>query len=217
MYLTLRELIQLLWLSESKIGYFKKKSNILEVLLICSSWWLLVVAFGRADNDQSYRIPAAFIILLATVEILSILPTSSLSTYMFMLKTVSITFVKFFTIFIVIIIAFTFSFYAIFRPIENFNSNQTILCEKDLHKNFEHAFDSFLKTTLMFAGDFGIEPYSLDTVWTKVLFMGFVITAFILLNLINGLAISDIQVGFIFMVFLKSLSHFFIVEIKRRC
>ena len=49
----------------------------------------------------------------------------------------------------------------------------------------------------MFAGDFGIEPHTLDTVWTKVLFMSFVITAFILLNLINGLAISDIQVSLI--------------------
>lgn len=45
----------------------------------------------------------------------------------------------------------------------------------------------------MFAGDFSIDPYKLDSFWKQIIFLCFVLTAFILYNLINGLAISDIQ------------------------
>lgn len=45
----------------------------------------------------------------------------------------------------------------------------------------------------MFAGDFSVEPYLIDSFWKQILFLCFVLTAFILYNLINGLAISDIQ------------------------
>lgn len=114
-----------------------------------------------------------------------------------MLKEVTITFLKFFTIFVLIILAFTFAFYAILRPIKhgphvndpvaNLHANETVF------KNFENPFTSFIKTILMFAGDFSVEPHKLDSFWKQILFLCFVLTAFILYNLINGLAISDIQ------------------------
>lgn len=195
-YLTIRESIQFFWIIDNKLEYFKKKSNKLEMLMIFSSWWLLMALLTHSFH--SYQVSSAFIILFGAIELLSILPYSSLSIYMFMLKEVTITFLKFFTIFILIILAFTFSFYAILKPIKHYNhhhyNDTSILLANDtVFKNFENPFTSFIKTILMFAGDFSIEPYKLDSPWKQILFLCFVLTAFILYNLINGLAISDIQ------------------------
>ncbi|KAL7011966.1 hypothetical protein ACKWTF_014534 [Chironomus riparius] len=195
-YLTIRESIQFFWIIDSKLEYFKKKSNKLEMLMIFSSWWLLMALVTH--NFHSYQVSSAFIILFGAIELLSILPYSSLSIYMFMLKEVTITFLKFFTIFILIILAFTFSFYAILKPIkhssnQSYNDTATMQANEAVFKNFENPFTSFIKTILMFAGDFSVEPFKLDSIWKQILFLCFVLTAFILYNLINGLAISDIQ------------------------
>lgn len=199
-YLTIRESIQFFWIIDNKIEYFKKKSNKLEMLMIFSSWWLLVALVNR--KYHSYQVSSAFLILFGAIELLSILPYSSLSIYMFMLKEVTITFLKFFTIFILIILAFTFSFYAILKPIKHIhqkhvfitiNETLSLTSNEAVFKNFEHPFTSFIKTILMFAGDFSVDPYKLDSFWKQILFLCFVLTAFILYNLINGLAISDIQ------------------------
>ena len=149
LYLTLREIVQMLWINDTMLIYFKKKSNLLEILLVASSWWFLLMILKYSNY---YREPAAFIILLASIEILIVLPTSALSSYMFMLRKVSETFLKFFIIFIVIILAFTFSFYALFRPITN-TFGDTTSCHNDLHSNYENISVAFLKTTIMFAGN----------------------------------------------------------------
>lgn len=198
-YLTIRESIQFFWIIDNKLEYFKKKSNKLEMLMIFTSWWLLIALLNH--KYHSYQVSSAFIILFGAIELLSILPYSSLSIYMFMLKEVTITFLKFFTIFILIILAFTFSFYAILKPIKHIHENRVITTNETLSttsseavfKNFANPFTSFIKTILMFAGDFSVDPYKLDSFWKQILFLCFVLTAFILYNLINGLAISDIQ------------------------
>lgn len=193
-YLTIRETIQFFWIIDDKLDYFKKKSNKLEMLMIGSSW-ILVFALVT-HNFHSFQVSSAFIILFAAIELLSILPYSSLSIYMFMLKEVTITFLKFFTIFVLIILAFTFAFYAILRPIKHGPGHDPLLnlhANETVFKNFENPFTSFIKTILMFAGDFSVEPHKLDSFWKQILFLCFVLTAFILYNLINGLAISDIQ------------------------
>ena len=197
-FVTMRELVQF-FISDSKLRHIKKKSNLLELALIISGWCVIFIS-------DHYRVPSAFVILIASVEILMLLPTSTLSTYMFMLKTVSATFMKFFWIFLVIILAFTFSFYSLFRPVvtvhtELDNNNDMNItgktmerCEGDENKNFEEIVSSFIKTTLMFAGNISTEPHTLETIWEKIFFFVFLITALVLINLINGLAISDIQV-----------------------
>ncbi|CAO1399903.1 unnamed protein product [Diamesa hyperborea] len=165
-YLTIREAIQFFWIIDSKLEYFKKKSNKLEMMMIFTSWWLLIAVITQ--NYHGYQVASAFIILFAAVELLCILPYSSLSIYMFMLKEVSITFLKFFTIFILIILAFTFSFCAILKPIKHlhhnrnygFNESVSNITNESVFKNFEHPFTSFIKTILMFAGDFSVDPYN---------------------------------------------------------
>lgn len=170
-----------------------------------------------------------FLKITATVELLSILPYPSMSIYMFMLKQVTNTFMKFFTIFFMIILAFTFSFCVVFKPpIFNVSpspwkqlrkdwNNYTVMSnnsafqqfrepavmftktlesvlEEDeaIFRNFENPFMSFQKTLMMLSGEFTIDPYTLDSASKQVLFLVFVCTSFILFNLINGLAISDV-------------------------
>lgn len=147
-----------------------------------------------------------------------------------MLKQVTNTFMKFLTIFILVIIAFTFSFCVVLkRPTtstqaspwrqlrsdwNNYTatSNNTVpfvefkepavmfvktlegaLKDNDtVFNNFENPFTSFLKTLQMLSGEYSIDPYTLDSISKQILFLVFVLTSFILFNLINGLAISDI-------------------------
>lgn len=59
-------------------------------------------------------------------------------------------------------------------------------------KNFDNPFTSFLKTLQMLSGEYSIDPYTLDSLSKQTLFLVFVLTSFVLFNLINGLAISDI-------------------------
>ena len=149
-----------------------------------------------------------------------------------MLKQVTNTFIKFFTIFILVIIAFTFSFCVVLKPpvstaaspwrnlkrnwtassnettISNYTELLTELREPaftfidtleiallnnaSVFSNFESPFSSFLKTLQMLSGEYSIDPYTLDSLSKQLLFLVFVLTSFVLFNLINGLAISDI-------------------------
>lgn len=145
-----------------------------------------------------------------------------------MLKEVTSTFMKFFTIFILIIIAFTFSFCVLLQPTNhtaklwnglrrnwtrliNSSTNgsvafaeykepafmmidtfEQIFDDDSVFQNFKHPFPSFLKTIQMLSGDYAVDPYTLDSIPKQFLLLVFIITSFILFNLINGLAISDI-------------------------
>lgn len=151
---------------------------------------------------------------------------------MFMLKQVTNTFIKFFTIFILVIIAFTFCFCVVLKPPTSSGpspwkqlrkdwtaytavSNETNMTvpfadykepavmfvntleealedNSTIFRNFENPFTSFLKTLQMLSGEYSIDPYTLDSVSKQLLFLIFVLTSFVLFNLINGLAISDI-------------------------
>lgn len=144
-----------------------------------------------------------------------------------MLKEVTKTFMKFFTIFILVIIAFTFSFCVVFQPTNytaglwnglrknwtnyiNTNNGTTMFAEyqepafifidtleqifddDSVFQNFKHPFPAFLKTIQMLSGDYAVDPFTLDSLSKEILLFIFIITSFILFNLINGLAISDI-------------------------
>lgn len=149
-----------------------------------------------------------------------------------MLKEVTKTFMKFFTIFILVIIAFTFSFCVVFQPTNytaglwnglrknwtnyinsNNGTNGTVMFaeyqepafifidtleqifdDDSVFQNFKHPFPAFLKTIQMLSGDYAVDPFTLDSLSKEILLFIFIITSFILFNLINGLAISDIAI-----------------------
>ena len=53
-YLTIREAIQFFWIIDSKLEYFKKKSNKLEMMMIFTSWWLLTALITQ--NYHGYQV-----------------------------------------------------------------------------------------------------------------------------------------------------------------
>ncbi|CAO1407466.1 unnamed protein product [Diamesa serratosioi] len=229
-FLTCRETAQLFWICESKKIYLKNRSNQFQILLITLSWIYMIATFSvtkESESQQYIVFPSALIIIFGTIELLLILPYPSMSIYMTMLQQVAKTFIKFFTIFILVIIAFTFSFCVAFSTsndttIERTHfQNLTSLIEsneysssnnssfKDLlmgfrkalgslkntdnvFQNFDSPLTSFVKTLQMLAGD-NLDPYSLNTKSRIFLYFIFILTSFVLFNLINGLAISDIQ------------------------
>jgi hypothetical protein len=152
-----------------------------------------------------------------------------MSIYMFMFEEVTRTFIKFFTIFILVILAFTMSFCVMLKPQtlappslwkqlkKDWNNyslslngtspfdafkqpafmfvdtlENQLVDNETIFRNFENPFTSFLMTLQMLSGEYSIEPYMLDSFSKQLLFLLFVLTSFILFNLMNGLAISDI-------------------------
>ncbi|CAO1413317.1 unnamed protein product [Diamesa tonsa] len=230
-FLTCRELVQLFWICKSKKMYVMNRNNQFQMMLIALTWFFV---FGGSSLDtekelQEYvKFPASLIIIFGTIELLSLLPYPSMSIYMTMLQQVAKTFVKFFTIFILIILAFTFSFCVAFNTENDLSTekshleNLTSLIELDefssynngsfkelllgfqkaltslkssdnVFQNFDSPVTSFVKTLQMLAGD-NLDPFSLKNKSLVVLYLVFILTSFILFNLINGLAISDIQI-----------------------
>jgi ankyrin repeat protein len=127
----------------------------------------------------------AVAILLGWLELLLLsgrLPL--LSVQMEMLRRVSWTFLRFMAGYILLLIAFTLSFYVLFEG----------SMQLDGANLFSDPFLSALKTTVMFAGEFDASSLSFDALpgTSHVIFLLFVfMVAIVLLNLLIGLAVGD--------------------------
>jgi len=103
-----------------------------------------------------------------------------------MFKKVSKTFFRFIAGYIVLILAFSFSFYILFK--ENTHGGDVVL--------FNNPFISVVKTIVMFSGEFEASDLPFDTLpgTSHVIFLLFVfLVAIALLNLLNGLAVGDTE------------------------
>jgi hypothetical protein len=164
------------------LNYIKSNENWLEILLI-------IVTFpscsGIVDSIKVNRHLFAIAILLGWVEFLLLLgrlPLLSVQTEM--LKRVSLTFLRYMAGYIVLILAFAFSFYIVFK--ENLGGDDVLL--------FTNPLISILKAAAMFAGEFETSNLPFDTLpgTSHVIFLLFVFfVAIVLLNLLNGLAVGD--------------------------
>lgn len=208
--LTVRETFQMVWVSKSWKDYFKSRSNQLELLMIVLSWILLFAIFylNVDEHIEYFSFLSTLFIITSTVVLLTMLPFKSMPIYMMLLKQVARTFLQFFLFFFFILFAFSISFCVIFRPrnvasISDIlsNSNETEIepsaaIEKEenpeVYQNFDSLVGSFVKTVLMLSGEYTIEPFTLSATKT-IIFLIFVLTSFVLFNLILGLAIDDVQ------------------------
>jgi hypothetical protein len=101
-----------------------------------------------------------------------------------MLRTVSVTFLRYMMGYVTLLIAFALSFYILFRGSS----------EQGGAEMFANPFVSLLKTIVMFTGEFDASDLSFDTLpyTSHVIFLLFVVlVAIVLLNLLNGLAVND--------------------------
>lgn len=207
--LTVRETFQMVWVSKSWKDYFKSRSNQLELLMIVLSWILLFAIFylNLDEHIEYFSFLSTLFIITSTTVLLTMLPFKSMPIYMMLLKQVAKTFLQFFLFFFFILFAFSISFCVIFRPrnvasISDIlsNSNETdiepsaaaIEETPEVYQNFDSLVGSFVKTVLMLSGEYTIEPFMLSATKT-IIFLFFVLTSFVLFNLIIGLAVDEVQ------------------------
>lgn len=195
-----RELVQLIWFYKSRSHYFSDFDNQMEMLMIVLSWAVIssIFTLNIQESIDIFSFVSTLLIIVSTITMMTMLPFSTVPLYMRMLRNVSVTFFKFFSFFVFIIFAFSVSFFVIFKP-KNFNGNATpegVLDDNnnisEVYQNFGTLMGSFFKTLLMLSGEYTIEPFTLSL--TKmIIFFIFVITSFIVFNLIIALAITDVK------------------------
>lgn len=195
--------------------YFIGK-NYFEIFLIVLVSIALLNAKGAFDLSFKIRkCLSAIIILLISATFFNSngsLPYQTFSIHVTMIKEVSKSFLKSFCLFAIILTSFSFCFYILLSNNDATNSghgdcmsNATNGC-KVYHKNdkirsdlskFNSPFSSIVKTIVMMTGEFEAASINFDThQFSYIVFLFFVLfVSTILFNLLNGLAVNDIQVS----------------------
>lgn len=191
--LILREFFQI---CVAPLKYLANFENYIEIVLIVVSSFMV---FTKSPTDDARKQLASVSILLAAFELVLMLGQHPhFSTNVVMLRTVSFNFFKFFIWYSLLIIAFALSFFLLFNETssnEVMVRNATQGDEED-DKSFSDPGRSVFRTIVMLTGEFDASSIKFDTfpITSKLIFALFIfMIAIILLNLLNGLAVSDTQ------------------------
>lgn len=199
-YIIIREVFQL-FNSKSKIQYFK--SNLLDLTLILYAIYLAMNY--NADNYYASNeyVAKVLVLVLSALVFTSDNPNVKYPLYLHIFKKVGLTFISIVSSFIMVIIAFSYSFYVVFDaetmqeiykkyPYIYQDSIYSLQVNSSTYKNFEGIGTSFVKVLTMLSGSYSIEPCELDDYQLR-LFIIFFICSSILYNLILGLSIENIN------------------------
>ncbi|XP_052890462.1 transient receptor potential cation channel protein painless-like [Anopheles moucheti] len=194
-YLIARELIQLV---VYKLMYFLSIANLLEVVLIIASGAMLF---------WHLHYPAILVSVILTLGLeltlqIEMIPVDFISTYMAMLKTVSKNFFKCLAVFSIILLAFTFSFYTVYRTpastgLSETTDNKTIkkpVEDGEQFNQFQELPFAVIKTAVMLTGEFEAAniKYEISCV-VYFLFLLFVfLVAIVMSNLMSAVAVGDV-------------------------
>ncbi|KAL1377082.1 hypothetical protein pipiens_016502 [Culex pipiens pipiens] len=180
-YMIFREIIQVLFL---RFNYLSTFENYLDIATITA----MIVVLSNGCNSILSSITVIAFAMQITV-LLGSLPFNSIATYMHMFKTVSLNFLLSFLLFIPLLASFTYSFYLSYN---DQTTNSTTPEDDNPFNTFGTFSDAALKTLVMTTGEF--EAAAVDFSGGKMLiFVLFIFFApIVILNLINGLAVSDI-------------------------
>ncbi|XP_025190493.1 transient receptor potential cation channel protein painless [Melanaphis sacchari] len=178
--LIFRELFQLI---SSPITYIMSLENWLEISLIVLTSFLLLYEMSCISNRNQI---SAIVILLSWGELILLVGRHpALATHLEMFKRVTKNFLQFLIWYSILIIAFALSFYMLFRN------------DADSDNKFNDPSSATFKTIVMLTGEFdtfGSLPFSLHPIVSHALFLLFIfLIAIVLVNLLNGLAVSDTQ------------------------
>lgn len=187
-YIAVREMSQFVF---SPRTYLTSLENYLECTLIV----LVMLILFDVCSESWRRIFAASTILLIAIEIFLLagsLPFWSFSCHYVMLKTVTWSFLKSLSLYAIILIAFSLSFFVLLHEVNG--DNQGNEDESDFNK-FSNVGLSIMKTLVMSTGEFDVASinFKLNTFSYAVFIIYLFIVSIVLLNLLNGLAVSDTQ------------------------
>lgn len=178
--LIFRELFQFI---SSPITYIMSLENWLEISLIVLTSILLLCEMSCISNRNEI---SAIVILLSWGELILLVGRHpALATHLEMFKRVTKNFLQFLVWYSILIIAFALSFYMLFKN------------DADTDNKFNDPTSATFKTIVMLTGEFdtfGSLPFSLHPIVSHALFLLFIfLIAIVLVNLLNGLAVSDTQ------------------------
>lgn len=197
-YLSIREMAQFLF---SPRVYITGIENYLECTLIV----LVMLILFNVCSDSWRRIFAASTILLIAIEIFLLagsLPFWSFSCHYVMLRTVTLSFLKSLSLYAIILLAFSLSFFTLLHepPTEsdemtNGQTNENNEEDSGDFNKFNSVGLSIMKTLVMSTGEFDVASinFKLNS-FSYIIFITYLfIVSIVLLNLLNGLAVSDTQ------------------------
>ncbi|XP_055301160.1 transient receptor potential cation channel protein painless-like [Sitodiplosis mosellana] len=180
----------------SQLKFLKSMENYLGWLLAVS----MMLILSDVGSDTWRRIFAATSILLIAIEIFllfGLLRIRYFYAHYVMLKTVTWNFLKSFSLYAIIPLAFSLSFFILLHePLKESTKGETNDDKADGDFNtFPNIGLSIIKTLMMSTGEFDTASINFKTnAFSYIIFMTFVfIVPIVLLNLLNGLAVSDTQ------------------------
>ncbi|XP_046397489.1 transient receptor potential cation channel protein painless-like [Ischnura elegans] len=173
--------------------YVKIPINIPKLFFIILSGVLLWV-----DTDKySLAQVSSLTLLLMWIELALILGQHPrFITYLIMFKTVAVNFFFFISTYFMIVLAFSFSFYILFHDVDYELQRRYASRLGAPVRYFASPWMTFIKTCLMMLGEFELSslPFSASPFISQVIFCAFVLLiSMVLINLVNGLAVSDTQ------------------------
>lgn len=198
-YIAVREMYQFTF---SPCAYLKGLENYLE----CSLVVLIMLILFDVCSDDWRRIFAAASILLISIEIFLLagsLPFWSFCTHFVMLKTVTWSFLKSFSLYSIIFLAFALSFFTLLHePLKEKSTREKGKTTGDDSDEDEGDFNKFtnlglsiMKTSVMSTGEFDVASINFKTnAFSYFVFITFLfLVSIVLLSLLQGLAVSDTQ------------------------
>lgn len=197
-YFVAREIVQLIF---SPRIYLTSFDNYVECALIVL---VLIILFDLSSNRRA--IAAITIILMASAIFVLVgsLPIQLMAVHIVMLETVAKNFLKCLSLYSSIIIAFALSFYTLFHEPLAPSTNSTILSvpnsdgsqigREDEYNKFSSIGLSILKTIVMTIGELDAGSIDFANATSYFIFVVFIFSVTtVLANLLNGLAVSDIN------------------------
>ncbi|XP_069688348.1 transient receptor potential cation channel protein painless-like isoform X2 [Periplaneta americana] len=183
-YVLLREFFEFM---VYPLEYMKSLENLMEIILICTTGAIFLFSLQGCQLMRTLFVIVLLISWLEWVLLTGRLPFLSIQVEM--LKTVSATFIAFMAWYSFMIIAFAIVFFTIFYSPSAGDDNAD---------QFPDLASAFFKTIIMMAGEFGTDSLKFDSaanIASHLVFVFFVVLiALVMLNLLNGLAVSDTQV-----------------------
>ncbi|CAL4124292.1 unnamed protein product, partial [Meganyctiphanes norvegica] len=206
--LSLKEIVQLFIF---KWDYFKNFDDCLQVSILV----LIYIMLYSGSIHAQYSI-AAWLVIFTTAEIILIFEQMhmlEIAIYISMFKKVTFDFVKLTALIVWMVLAFGVSFYLLFHfPSNNENlqvfenrqnetdirtQNITAAMEEENANQFATLNEALLKTLVMTTGELDFSDFEFDSfpLTSRLIFVLFLFCIiFVACNLLNGIAISDIQV-----------------------
>lgn len=207
--LLIREIIEL---TIFKMKYLQNLDNCLQVVILVLTYCML---YSKIGYQQSIM---AWLLVFSTIEFFLILEKMHLlkmSLYISMIRKITYNYVKLFAFMLYPVIAFGISFYfSVNIQLEDIKTKKMESKETQINngraeelatditdtlnqngtKFADTLVEAVLKTIIMSTGEFDYSDLDFQHPSSKLIFLVFVFLVFLVgLNLLNGLAISDIQ------------------------